>query len=124
MKRTRGFTLLEVIVALVLLGSVLVGSMLAFASHHEQIRRAEKRLEAVRIADRILAELALSPDGIPARSRGAVTEKPNWLWVTEPVAAATLADVPVLVVRFRIFESGVAPRELVSVEVVKAERIQ
>lgn len=124
MKHPRGFTLLEVIVALALMATVLVSSILAFARHHEQLKSADQRLEAVRIADGIVSQMIATQDGVPLRGQGAVLGKANWYWRTETVGATQIANVPLLVVRFQIVAAGAEPRELVSVNVVRAEKVQ
>ena len=116
----RGVTLLEVIVALALMGSVLVSSLLAFSKHRNQLSMAQKRIEATMIADQIVGRLASQRDGMPIGIRGTVAGKPNWIWQTTPIGFTTLATVPMRVVRFQILEIGASSTQLVSVDLVKA----
>ena len=98
----RGFTLLEVIVALALMGSVLVASLLAFSQHRKQLSMADKRIEATMIADQLVSQLSSQRDGIPVGARGIVAGKTNWIWQTSPVGTTTLATVEMQVLRFQI----------------------
>lgn len=122
MNRARGFTLLEVIVALVLMGSVLAGSLLAYSSHRKQLSMATKRIEATRIADQMVQQLSAQTDGIPVGARGLVSGKPNWFWQTEAVGFTELATVRLRVVRFQIFERRPAVTPLVTIEIVAPTR--
>ncbi|QDV88868.1 type II secretion system protein [Planctomycetes bacterium TBK1r] len=119
MNRRRAFTLLEIIVALALMGSVLVASLLAFSRHRQQLSMAEKRLEATRIADRLVHELSAQQGGLPIASRGAVAGKGDWVWQTSLIGSTVLATVEMQVVRFEIVELGAAPTPLVTVDLVK-----
>ena len=80
MKPSRGFTLLEVVAALILMGSVLAGSILAFSRHRKQLANAEKRIEATMIADQLLQQLSSQPGGIPTNARGTIPQHPRWIW--------------------------------------------
>ena len=124
MKRRDAFTLIEVVAALVLMGSVLAGSLLAFSRHRRQLDVAEKRLEATVVADQLISELSALEDGIPNQSRGRIAGKPNWFWQTAPVGTTMIASVPMQVIRLQIIDltaesSGDARSDLVSVEFVK-----
>ncbi|PAY16018.1 hypothetical protein CKO51_28790 [Rhodopirellula sp. SM50] len=119
MNRRTAFTLLEIIVALALMGSVLVGSMLAFSRHRNQLSMAEKRLEATRVADRLVHELSAQQGGLPIGTRGAVAGKGDWVWQTSLVGSTSLATVEMQVVRFEILELGAASASLITVDLVK-----
>jgi Tfp pilus assembly protein PilV len=126
MHKRLGLTLLEVVVALVLMGSVLVASLLAFSKHQRQVAVAQKRLQAVQVADQMVQQLSASPTGIPVPASGAVLGHSGWVWRTDIVGRVAVADQPLLVVQYRIFD--VANREssvpLVSVQVVKREGLR
>ena len=121
MNGRKGFTLLEVIVALALMGSVLVGSLLAFSSHRSQLSMAEKRIEATRIADDLVSRLSSSQGGMPVGVRGTIAGKPNWVWQTSSVGTTTLATVQLQVLRLQILELSSTTTQLVAVELVKLE---
>lgn len=119
MKQRSGLTLLEVVVALALMGSIMVTSLLAFSKHRRQLQLAEKRIEATMIADGLVKELTAGRDGIPVSGRGIVAAKANWIWQTSPAGVTTMATVPMQVIRFEIFEVSQSSTRLVSVQVVK-----
>ena len=120
MNAKRGLTLLEVIVALLLMGGVVVSSLLAFARHREQLFLAGQRIEATGIADQMLAELSARRGGLPVGVRGAVEGKPQWFWQTRPIGTTSLATVPMQVVRFEIRSRNAADDVLVGIDSVKA----
>lgn len=119
-----GFTLLEVVVALALMGSVLVASLLAFSQHRKQLSMAEKRIQATIIADQLVSKLSSQRDGIPIGAQGIVAGKTNWVWQTSRVGTATLATVPLQVLRFQILEMGRTPTQLVTVDLVQSVKQQ
>jgi type II secretory pathway pseudopilin PulG len=115
---------LEVIVGLVLMATVMVGSLLSFAAHQRQRRFADAKLSALATADDMLDRLSGSPKGIPSQAQGIVPNRPNWLWRTQTVGAITVAQIPLRVIRFEILEvtgqpSASSPRPLVTIDVVK-----
>lgn len=120
MKDRHGFTLLEVIVALVLMGSVLAGSLVAFSRHRQQLALAEKRIEAAMIADQLVGQLASPETGLPRGAGGPVLGKPGWSWQTSLVGTSVLAGVPVDLVRFEIFEASTMPTRLIALELTQA----
>ena len=119
MNSRRGFTLLEVIVALAIMGAILVASLLAFSQHRRQLALADKRIEATMIADRLVSQLSSQRDGIPVGARGIVANKTNWIWQTSLLGTTTLATVQMRVLRFEIVEIGQSPTQLISVDLVK-----
>ncbi|WP_182866110.1 type II secretion system protein [Rhodopirellula sp. JC639] len=124
MRRRRAFTLLELIVALALMGSLLVGSMLAFSRHRKQLSMADKQLEAARVADRLVHQFTAQQGGFPIAARGAVVGNSGWIWQTSPVGSTSLATVPMQVVRFQIMEiDGNSTTPLVAVDLVKPARL-
>ncbi|QEG02838.1 hypothetical protein Mal15_69590 [Stieleria maiorica] len=120
MRRQRAFTLLEVIFALALMGSLLVGSILAFSRHRKQLSMADKQLEAARVADRLVHELTAQQGGLPIAARGAVVGNSGWVWQTSPLGSTSLATVPMQVVRFQMMEiDGNSTTPLIAVDLVK-----
>ena len=112
-------TLLETIVALVLMASVLVSSLLALSSHRRQMRVADKRLEAAAVADQLYDQLRRDGKSAVMKS-GSVAGRPGWFWNTRVVGTAVLASEPVSVIRLTIQEMSAVPVELISVEYVVA----
>ncbi|WP_197454883.1 hypothetical protein [Stieleria varia] len=116
-----GFSLIEIVVGLVLMGSVLVGSLLALSRHRRQMALAEDRIVAAMAADELLLQLTSQRDGIPLDGRGVIGGQPGWIWETRVVGLAQPLGVPVRVVRLTIFSTeGISLRNLVSVDVVKS----
>ena len=115
MIRRSALSLVEVVVALVLMGSVLVSSMLAFSSHRRQLSVANQQLEATVIAETIVRELSAQPGGIPASARGVVAGHPNWMWQTSVAGRAQVATVSMRVVAFEILDMTDQPRRLIAV---------
>ncbi len=120
MNTKRGLTLLEVIVALVLMGGVVVSTLLAFSTHRRQLALATERIEATRLADTLLSQLRGRRGGIPLERFGEVPGKPGWFWQTRSVGRAVLADVPMRVIRFEIRRRDAPRSPLVRVDFVKA----
>lgn len=116
----RGVTLLEVVVALALMGSVLVTSLLAFTRHREQLALAENRLEATVIADRMLADWSAQRGGVPVGASGVVPGRPRWSWDTRVIGTTRLATVAMQVIRFEIYQRDARDIALVDVEFVQA----
>ena len=120
MKGRRGLTLLEVIVALVLMGGVVVSTLLAFSKHRAQLALASQRIEATEIADALVLQLDGRRGGIPDAAVGTVPGKPNWFWQTRPIGDAVLASVPLRVIRLEIRRRDAGDVVLVDVDLVKA----
>jgi type II secretory pathway pseudopilin PulG len=117
-------TLIEVLAALSLLGSLAVTMVLSRGRLMEQHHRAEQKLEAVRVADGLLAEWwAEDLAGFPIDADGAVSTHENWSWETHIVANRELDPFNARVVRLRILdnENVGEPVELTSVDVVLPE---
>lgn len=88
LRHCRALTLVEVVASLVLLGSLLVGILVAHRRHAEQIRRASRRLAAVEAADRLLLRWAEQGIWGPTEPTGPCEGTPNlhWQWsvIREP----------------------------------------
>ena len=114
-----GLTLLEVVVGLVLMGSLLSATLLAFSKHQRQLALANKRIEAVNVAESLIHELSNSRGGFPIRGRGTIPGHPTWNWETMPAGQTVLVTVPLQLVRFSIIEVRESPVRLVSVDVFR-----
>ncbi len=117
----RGFTLLEVVVALALMGSILVTSLLAFSSHQKQLSMADKRLRATAICDALVTQLSSQPGGIRIPSQGVIPSEPNWFWRTRLVGSTNVATIPLDVIELEVLQVSPAPLRLVSVQWVQAK---
>ena len=114
-------TLIEVLAALSLLGSLAVAMVLARGRLVEQHRAAEQKLEAVDAADRLLL-LWWSGESkqVPVNTSGVVEQHPHWAWETELISDRRLAPYEAQIVRLRIVDTTEAgqPTELTSVDLV------
>ena len=85
-----GLTLVEVVAGLALLATLLVTILLAFGAHAGQIRQAERRLEAIAVADELLREWSAA-GGIPevgSHERLAEYDDLSWQIVSSPIPPA------------------------------------
>lgn len=121
LRRHAGMTLIEVLAALSLLGSLAVAMVLARGRLVEQHRAAEQKLKAVDAADQLLLQW-WSGDSkqIPVNTSGMVEQNPGWTWETEQISDRVLTPYDAQIVRLRILESAEAgpPVELTSVDLV------
>lgn len=120
-RRRSGVTLIEVLAALALLGSLAVAMVLSRGRLGEQYGLAEKKREAVQVADAMLARWwAAEPKRVPAGVSGRVEGHPGWVWETEVVPNKGLTAFDARVVRLRIMDETALgdPVELTSVDVV------
>jgi prepilin-type N-terminal cleavage/methylation domain-containing protein len=123
--RRAGLTLIEVIAAIVILGTILVGIVLSKSRHTRQIALTQRKMEAVRAADRLLTRWWTGPDGIPVDKSGQVPQNPSLRWRTRVVPNPEVALLGARVVRLEILETRKGPgieadATLADVEVVLA----
>jgi len=103
-----------------LLGSLLVTILLGASRLQAQAARAEQRMEALRVADRLLETWWTEPDTFPRRDAGRLED--GWTWRTEvrPSEAARALGGEVVVLE--LFRAGAAGEEpAVRVEVFLPE---
>ncbi|MEO1616965.1 MAG: prepilin-type N-terminal cleavage/methylation domain-containing protein [Planctomycetota bacterium] len=117
----RGLTLVEVIAALVLLGTLVVSTLLAFSRHRRQLRAADDRLQAVAIADEILPKLMAESNGLTVGQRGTIAGRPDWFWQTSLVGTTVVATLPMHVIRFEIRSKTNPERLLTRIEMVRPQ---
>ncbi len=127
--RRAGLTLIEVVAALVILGTILVGIVLSRSRHLRQIALTERKMQAVRAADGLLTGWWSSPEGIPLEASGDVDSDPSLRWRTEVRDRPGLEELNVRVVRLEILENRstgrVKPGQvLTSVELLLASEPQ
>lgn len=115
-------TLIEVVASLALLASLLVGLLLAKARYTRQSALADRRIEAVRAVDRLLAAWWAEPARFPRRGTGPIDGAADLSWRTSLVANPTLNELGAQVVRLEVIDDrpGAPPPEgvLATVEVV------
>src|SRR3982751_5795038 len=100
----RGMTLVEVVASLALLASLLVGLLLAKARYTRQSALADRRLEAVRAADRLVTEGWGGPTRFPRRGAGRIDGPNDLSWQTDLVANPALGELGAQVVRLEVID--------------------
>jgi type II secretory pathway pseudopilin PulG len=97
-------TLVEVVAGLALLGSLLVGLLLARIAVSRQQTQADQRLEAVEGCDRLLSAWQASGQKVPHRSSGRTSDRANndLRWSTRVLRTLTIETTAIEVVRLEI----------------------
>jgi len=122
--RRAGLTLIEVVAAIAILGSLLVGIVLAKSRHTRQIALSQRTDAAVRAADQLIAGWWADPLGIPIDKSGRLDAEPTLTWRTRVVENRPINQLAAQVVRVEIYEAAAgetattAADPLVTVELV------
>jgi type II secretory pathway pseudopilin PulG len=88
-----GMTLVEIVAAITLAATLLVSVLTAYGRSVRQARLSERRLTAIRLADRLMAEW-FRPGGtppLPGPGETIVHElagQPGWSWRLEPIESS------------------------------------
>lgn len=99
-RRSNGTTLIEVVIGLVLLGALLVTLLVAAAKLELQKKRADEKLQSVRMLDSILEDCFSR--GFPTSGKmHTIPGETRWNCSFEIVQSSTVRD-PLSVVRVRI----------------------
>ncbi len=104
--KQKGLTLVEVLAATALLGSLLVATLITSGRAKIQTATAQRRIEAVEILDDLLENWWKQPDRIQPTADGAVPGRPGWQWRTSVVASESAAAIEGQFVRVEIFRSA------------------
>jgi len=99
----RGVTLVEVLAATALMGTVLVSILLAGARMRAQASRADCRIEACKVADDLLAGWGLQGEALPRYGSGDVRGPGGWRWRTRVVENEAAAAIGAEVVALEVF---------------------
>lgn len=94
--------------------------MLAKARHTHQIAQTRLRMQAVQLADELIAGWWVSPDGIPIDQRGSIDGEPTWTWQTRRVDNHAIDKLGARVVRVTLY-SDRADESMVAVDLVLSE---
>jgi prepilin-type N-terminal cleavage/methylation domain-containing protein len=117
--RRRGLTLVEVVAGLALLSTLLVAVLTAKARATRQWTSANRRLEAVAAADRMLVGWWQDRAKFPRASSGHVTGDVGLAWRTSTVQNEAVNALQASVIRMEILDERVSPPVvLASVEIV------
>jgi len=77
-------TLIEALLGTALLGTLLVAILMAQSRLHRQSVRADSRLEACRVADKVLEGWWPKRATLSRSGTGAIEGQKNWTWRTRP----------------------------------------
>jgi hypothetical protein len=98
-------TLIEVVVGLVILGTLVASVAIARGQALRQYARADLQLRATRAADTMFARwFDAAPHAIPIRGGGVLTEIPGCIWRTRPITDPSAEMLGAIVVRYEIFD--------------------
>jgi|WetSurMetagenome_2_1015567.scaffolds.fasta_scaffold593876_2 hypothetical protein len=98
-------TLIEVVAAIAILGSVLVGVVLASARLTHQAAEARRQAVAVRAADELITRWWTSKEGVPVGSEGAVESDATLAWSARLVTNEAVDRLGARVVRVAVREA-------------------
>lgn len=115
----RAFTLVEVVASLMLLGTLLVGVLVAHRRHVAQIRTATRRLEAVAAADQLLESWRAKGAWGPDSKSGRFAEASNLVWRWSVSTPPELRPIYAAIGRLEVLDaSRTDARPLASVEIL------
>lgn len=124
--RRGGLTLLEVIVAIVLLATLLVGVLVATGRHLRQIRAADQRRQAIEIADGLLAQWLRDPQRIHVPASG--KSRDGFIWRTRELPSTQVLSLGLRIVRVEIMDEKdqgtEGQRPLAAVEIAIARPVE
>jgi prepilin-type N-terminal cleavage/methylation domain-containing protein len=112
----RGFTLIEVIAALMIVGGLMAALVVSRAQLHRQMKSAELQREAVRVADDLLTR-SWEKTGTLAAGESGTTRDGNWQWKTEWARSPSSESIPGRVVRLDVWRDATR----ISLEVLTRE---
>ncbi len=104
--RATGLTLIEVLAAIAILGTLLVGVVLSKSRHTHQLSLSRRKDTAVRAADRLMSGWWAGADGVPVGESGRVESDPSLTWRTRIVPNDAVGDLGARVVRVEILDGG------------------
>ena len=120
-----GLTLIEVIAAIAILGTLLVGIVLARTQHTRQLALATRKDAAIQAADELIASWWTNQEGIPINSSGYIPTDSTFAWRTQIIPNPEIEQTGAQAVRIEITDtSPTLPQHpsinmpLVTVEVV------
>ena len=120
--RNRAFTLLEVIVGLLLMGSLVASGLVALSSHQHSILLAKQKQQANHVAEALLTNWYEVQGRVPIRDQGLVLANGEWLWRTQPVGMRSVCGLPANIIRFEILgraEKNTDPQVFASIELLQ-----
>src|SRR4051812_22873145 len=106
-------TLVEVVAALAMLGTLLVAVLLARAAYVRQAAAADRRLQAIAAADALLAAWHRDPASLPRGGSGVVAGDGQFSWRTRAVANPDAAALGAETLRLEVLDDRAAGAVLV-----------
>lgn len=101
--RPRGVTLIEIVAGLVILGTLLVSVSIARARFLRQWAEADRKLTAVRAADKLMARwMSGPPQNVPLAGEGPLEGAANFTWRTRIFRDPAASDLGALLVRLEV----------------------
>lgn len=114
--RESGFTLVEVVASIALVGTLLVTILMAYGRTARQVRLAQKRLAAIEAADQLMQQWLLDPQTVPIDQSGTISEEDRLEWRTQSIEKEGTEMLGVEVVRLEVFDHMRPDEILASVE--------
>jgi prepilin-type N-terminal cleavage/methylation domain-containing protein len=111
-KRAIGFTLLEIVVALLLMGSLAAATLVALAAQQHQVLVAKQKQEATSIAESLLSQWYDRNGSVPSHGQGIVEQRTDWLWRTQPIRSESIFGLPVNIIRLEVIGAAGRRRQL------------
>lgn len=97
-------TLVEVVAGMTLLASLATSMLLAYGVHQKQLRRAEQRINAINVADTLIAQWYSGSETIPRNRQGRViSQQEPWIWKTQTIDVAAVGTLPIERIRVEIY---------------------
>lgn len=98
----RGLTLIEVLAAIAILGTVLVGVVLARSRHTRQLADTHRQNALVRATDELIASWWSSAEGVPVEQSGVCGPNGEMVWQTRVVSNRAVETMGARVVRVEV----------------------
>ena len=101
----RGTTLVEVIAALVILGTILAAMLIARGRFVRQDVQARRKIEATRALDTLVGGWMNGPtSAIPVQSTGSFPDAPDQIWSTRVIRDPSAEEIGARVLRVDVFD--------------------
>ena len=97
-----GLTLVEVLAALVIMGTILTGLVMAKSHHTRQLAIAREQQAATHVLDSLLSQWWSSPQGVPINQRGSIEKDGRWTWESRTVPNSAIQETGARVVRVEL----------------------
>jgi len=95
-----------VVAAIAILGTILVGMVLAKSRHTHQLALAERRRDAARAADELLTRWWANGRNIPVEAEGGMPTDAKLKWTTHVVDNSEIDPLEARVVRLEVRDAG------------------